>query len=42
VLGLGNRFVNGFTQLLDQTTKSLVQVVPPIATNRARFNLPYF
>jgi hypothetical protein len=41
LLGLGNRFVNGFTQLLDQTTKSLVQVVPPIATNRARFNLPY-
>ena len=27
-------FVNGFTQLLDETTKSLVQVIPPIETMR--------
>ena len=25
LLGLGNRFMNGFPQLLDKTTKSLVQ-----------------
>jgi hypothetical protein len=25
LLGLGNRLMNGFPQLLDQTTKSLVQ-----------------
>jgi hypothetical protein len=25
VLGLGNRFVNRFPELLDETTKSLVQ-----------------
>jgi hypothetical protein len=25
LLGLGNRFMDGFTQLLDKTTKSLVQ-----------------
>jgi hypothetical protein len=39
LLRFGNRFVNGFTQLLDETTKSLVQVLPPIGTMRRGF--PY-
>ena len=30
LLGLGNRLMNGFPQLLDQTTKSLVQRSTPI------------
>ena len=29
VLGLGNRFVNRFSELLDETTKSLVQRITP-------------
>jgi hypothetical protein len=30
LLGLGNRLMNGFPKLLDQTTKSLVQRCTPI------------
>jgi hypothetical protein len=41
LLGLGNRFVNGFSQLLDKTTKSLVQRDTPSRHLRARFYLPY-
>jgi hypothetical protein len=41
LLGLGNRLMNGFPKLLDQTTKSLVQRSTPIRHLRARFYLPY-
>ena len=41
LLGLGNRFMNGFPQLLNKTTKSLVQRVTPNRHQRARFYLPY-
>ena len=41
LLGLGNRFMDGFPQLLDKTTKSLVQCSTPKRPLRARFYLPY-
>jgi hypothetical protein len=41
LLGLGNRFMDGLPQLLDKTTKSLIQRSTPNRHLRARFYLPY-
>jgi len=41
LLGLGNRLMNGLSQLLDKTTKSLIQRGTPNRHLRTRFNLPY-
>jgi hypothetical protein len=41
LLGLGNRLMNCLSQLLDKTTKSLIQRGTPNRDLRARFNLPY-
>ena len=41
LLGLGNRLMNGLSQLLDETTKSLIQRGTPNRHLRTRFNLPY-
>jgi hypothetical protein len=41
LLGLGNRFMDGLPQLLNKTTKSLVQRSTPNRHLRARFYLPY-
>jgi hypothetical protein len=37
LLGLGNRLVNGFSQLLDKTTKSLIQRCTPIRPRSGGF-----
>jgi hypothetical protein len=42
MLGLGNRLMDGFSQLLDKTTKSLIQRSTPNRHLMARFYLPYF
>jgi hypothetical protein len=41
LLRLGNRFMNGLPQLLNKTTKSLVQRSTPNRHHQARFYLPY-
>lgn len=41
LLGLGNRFMDGLPQLLDKTTKSLIQRSTPNRHLRTRFYLPY-
>ena len=41
LLGLGNRFMDRLPQLLDKTTKSLIQRNTPNRHRRARFYLPY-
>jgi hypothetical protein len=40
LLGFGNRLMDGFPELLDKTTKSLIQRSTPTRHLQARFYLP--